>query len=331
MGTGGRGKGGRSRSDRRLAAFFASFLSTAALPANVTRIRAPDLTAAGPAPGAQPGSGIAGARSYGHAIWLGPPDARLYRVDDERWLLASVTLAAKLAAALARSLDVTPASADTSHRPPDLIADGLASGVTRVFHRGMAVARLRLSPGEDATLPADLVAELGHLVADQLELLARTADALRPPPWHPTRWHHPHQLAWIFDHPRPRGPQAAPGERHFPPMNGVASGGTGPQDGTKGSHRCGGDRAASSGETWGGSESYGGAPVWFLGPPVLRGRPAARPHSALDGDGDGDGDGDPGLTFGTAGIEGPEGRPVSTVAHQRRPVSDEASRCRRVW
>ncbi|MCK9924849.1 hypothetical protein MXD61_23775 [Frankia sp. AgPm24] len=216
MGTGGRGKDGRSRSDRRLAAFFASFLSTAALPVNMTRIRAPDLTAAGPAPGAQPGSGIAGARSYGHAIWLGPPDARLYRVDDERWLLASATLAAKLAATLPRALDVTPASADPSHRPPDLIAGGLASGVTRVFHRGMAVARLRLSPGDDATLPADQVAELSHLVADQLALLARTADSLRPPPWHPTRWRHPRQLAWIFDRSRPHGRQAAPGDRDFP-------------------------------------------------------------------------------------------------------------------
>ncbi|MCM3887106.1 hypothetical protein [Frankia sp. R82] len=273
MGNGGSREAGRTRSSQQRAAFLASFLAAATLPPGMTRIRAPDP----PGSGSGSGSGERGARTHGHAIWLGPPDARLYRVDDERWLLPT----AALATALARALDVRPdrgqdpapgselgsdpgsdlgiglgsdlgiglASDPGSHldhgkgaaggsgvdgpgcvrappRPdrtartvntvdaanaanaanatgaenieadPDrietgagtLVAGSPTSEVLHVSHRGRALARLRLSPGEDTCLPADLVIELTRVVDDQLELLAGTAEALRPPRWHPARW-----------------------------------------------------------------------------------------------------------------------------------------------
>ncbi|MCL9761992.1 hypothetical protein [Frankia sp. AiPa1] len=132
-------------------------------------------------------------QSYGRAIWLGPPDARLYRVDDERWLLPSVRRAAAFARTLAGTTDGDEGSG-YGRSPPgsNSTEDGPESGtatveLVHVCHRGAAVARLRLLPGEGASLQVALATRLGRLVDVQLDRLAAD-DALRPPRWHPDRW-----------------------------------------------------------------------------------------------------------------------------------------------
>ncbi len=207
---GGAGKeGDPTRADRLRAAFLASFLTATELPPGIHRIRSPG-TALGPpalgppalgAPAPDPaglesvavrsGRGSAGrAVHQGHAVWLGSPDAELYRLDDARWLLPNPRRAAALAAEL---LGPRAAPPSTGGAGPDttrlhVVCGTPAVGFLQVIQLGPMVARLRAVPGEDAALPDGLAADLGRLAARRLEELAGEAAALRRPGWHPARW-----------------------------------------------------------------------------------------------------------------------------------------------
>ncbi|MCK9895653.1 hypothetical protein [Frankia sp. AgB32] len=175
MGTDG-GAGSRSRSGRLQAAFDASFLTAVALPADLTLIRAPDT----------PGSPQdAAAVRHGHAIWLGQPDAPLYRLDDERWLLASVRRADALARDLLGPAPATRAAAGTA---ACVERGDPTAGVLQVSWLGPVVARLRITPGEDAALPDDLPAGLARLTRSEVARLAEVAARPRRPRWPAGRW-----------------------------------------------------------------------------------------------------------------------------------------------
>ncbi|MCM3921299.1 hypothetical protein ND748_06365 [Frankia sp. AiPs1] len=102
-------EGNRARADRLCAAFLVSFLDAAALPPGMRRIRAPDVAA--------PPSGSRTVHQ-GQAIWLGAPDAELYRLDDTRWLLRSPRRAGELAGELLGPAATQPlaAAADDPRR-----------------------------------------------------------------------------------------------------------------------------------------------------------------------------------------------------------------------
>ncbi len=188
---------GRSRSGRLPAAFDASFLTAAVLPAGLTLIRAPASPGSTSDVGVDAGVGVV---CHGQAIWLGQPDAPLYRLDDERWLLTN----ARRADALVRSL-LGPASA-TSSAPgaaASVVRGDLRAGVLRVAWLGPVVARLRLTPGEDAALPDDLPAELGRLADAEVTRLAETAAGLHRPWWRPVRWRHGRRRTARTGHPDP--------------------------------------------------------------------------------------------------------------------------------
>ena len=242
MGTGDAG-GGRSRSGRLRVAFLASFL-TAAPPATLTPTT-PARTASTPAtstpatstptipasptgsvpgggltlirpPGIDPpgGSTAGGADLHGRAVWLGEPDAPLYRLDDERWLLPSPRRAEELARDLRRPPARDPArlpSRDPArgrgHEPGDLLGRGQAldphshglghdtrAGTTGseawgwlcVMRSGAVVARVRMVPGEGATLPGELAVQVERLVRARVDDLAIAAAAISRPWW--KRW-----------------------------------------------------------------------------------------------------------------------------------------------
>ncbi|WP_261568026.1 hypothetical protein [Frankia gtarii] len=168
---GGAQEGDRRRADRLRAAFLASFLDAAALPPGMCRIRPPDAAAA-----------PSGGRTVhqGRAIWLGTPDAELYRLDDTRWLLPSPRRAGELARELPE-LPATPPLAGAGDDPP-------GAGHVSVLQVGPVVARLQAVPGEGSALPDGLAADLGRLVAQQISVLAGAALDLRRPAWHPARW-----------------------------------------------------------------------------------------------------------------------------------------------
>ncbi|WP_261555152.1 hypothetical protein [Frankia tisae] len=170
MGAGGE-EGDRARADRLRAAFLASFLGAAALPPGMSRIRPPD--AASP-----PSAGRA--VQQGRAIWLGSPDAELYRLDDTRWLLPSPRRAGELVRELLGPPAIPPL-ADAGDDPP-------GAGHVSVLQVGPVVARLQAVPGEGSALPDGLAADLDRLVAQQISVLAGAALDLRRPAWHPARW-----------------------------------------------------------------------------------------------------------------------------------------------
>ncbi|WP_083507238.1 hypothetical protein [Frankia sp. ACN1ag] len=207
MGGGGE-EGDRTRADRLRAVFLASFLDAAALPPGMCRIRAPDTTA--------PPSGGRTVHQ-GKAVWLGAPDAELYRLDDTRWLLPSRRRAGKLARELlgppitpplagatddprcARGGD-DPAMAGAGGAGPStggrgsgqvrlhVVRDTPSAGHVSILQVGPVVARLQAVPGEGSALPDGLAADLGRLVARQISALDGAAVDLRRPAWHPARW-----------------------------------------------------------------------------------------------------------------------------------------------
>ncbi|WP_243407215.1 hypothetical protein [Frankia canadensis] len=203
MGT-GRSDGEQTRAGRLRAAFLASFLtaetlsadtpSTGAPPAEALFTDTPSGTAAidraGVETEALPVAGLTLIRSpgldlpgpfdrgtadaamlHGRAVWLGEPDAVLYRVDDERWLLPTPRRARELA----RDPPAAPSG------------EALAGTAVRITRRGPVVARLRMVPGEGAALPVDLVARLDLLVRARVDDLAGVVADQSRPWWRPSR------------------------------------------------------------------------------------------------------------------------------------------------
>ncbi|WP_235826344.1 hypothetical protein [Candidatus Frankia alpina] len=175
---GGAEKGDRTRADRLRAAFLASFLDAAALPRGMCRIRPPDTVTPPPDTVAPPSGGRT--VHQGRAIWLGTPDAELYRLDDTRWLLPSPRRAGELARELLEP-PATPPLADAGDDPP-------GAGHVSVLQVGPVVARLQAVPGEGSALPDGLAADLDRLAAQQISVLAGAALDLRRPAWHSARW-----------------------------------------------------------------------------------------------------------------------------------------------
>ncbi|EIV94469.1 hypothetical protein FraQA3DRAFT_4224 [Frankia sp. QA3] len=184
------GEGDPTRADRLRAAFLGSFLTVAELPPGMCRIRPPGITAPDP-PAPQPGRGPAGhAVHQDHAVWLGSPDAELYRLDDARWLLPSPRRAAGLARELLGPQAIPPSAGGAAPGPARLqvVRGTPTAGYLQVIQLGPVVARLQAVPGEDSALPDGLDANLGRLVAQRIAELAGAAAGLRRPGWHPARW-----------------------------------------------------------------------------------------------------------------------------------------------
>ncbi len=205
---GGDEEGDRTRADRLRAVFLAAFLDAAALPPGMCQIRPPD--AAAPPSGGR-------TVHQGQAIWLGAPDAELYRLDDTRWLLPSPRRAGELARELLGP-PTTPPLAGTADDPLWLrggdgpavaglgdagpstggrgsgqvrlhvVRDTPSAGHVSVLQFGPVVARIQAVPGEGSALPDGLAADLGRLVARQISALSGAALELRRPAWHPARW-----------------------------------------------------------------------------------------------------------------------------------------------
>ncbi|ABD09710.1 hypothetical protein CcI156_11445 [Frankia sp. CcI156] len=195
MGGGGGEDEGHPRSCRLWAAFRGSFLGPEALPVGMWRIRSPDVATAHPADQPIPGDGTnpeADGREIqavhrGHAIWLGTPDADLYRLDDSRWLLRNNRRAAALTRRLvARARPVTDGTAGSAHL--HLVTGDSLAGYLQIIRLGPVVARLRTIPGEGSSLPRTVAVDLGKQAAEQVAGLAAAMGDLRRAPWRPSRW-----------------------------------------------------------------------------------------------------------------------------------------------
>jgi hypothetical protein len=176
-------EGNPTRAGRLRTAFLGSFLTAAELPPGLWRIRSPDTGLGPPALGPPP-------LCQGHAIWLGSPDAELYRLDDARWLLSTPRRAAALAGELLEVQAAPLGTGGASPPPPwpQVVRGAPADGFQQVIQRGPVVARLRVVPGEDAALPDGLTADLGRLATRRIEALADAAATLRRPGWRRGRW-----------------------------------------------------------------------------------------------------------------------------------------------